>query len=158
MGMGKAKYFKGKKLHGEMDIKVEQAEFSDLNLVAHANGNFSVDMEVIRNGVKAVRSLKPDFVLIRQQPTAWQRGGETIEEHCDWSCSMCRSVPNQLSALSVQLCDKPWVFAQMVSLHIAWTKKTSHSLIRPTIQSQGDEPAKSAQQEHNPQDWEEKLL
>lgn len=32
-----------------------QAEFSHLNLVAHANGSFSVDMEVIRNGVKVVR-------------------------------------------------------------------------------------------------------
>ena len=32
-----------------------QAEFSDLNLVAHANGGFSVDMEVLRNGVKVVR-------------------------------------------------------------------------------------------------------
>lgn len=32
-----------------------QAEFSDLNLVAHANGGFSVDMEVLRNGVKVMR-------------------------------------------------------------------------------------------------------
>ncbi|XP_007956234.1 synapsin-1 [Orycteropus afer afer] len=53
----RAKYFKGKKIHGEIDIKVEQAEFSDLNLVAHANGGFSVDMEVLRNGVKVMRSL-----------------------------------------------------------------------------------------------------
>ncbi|KAL0589193.1 Synapsin-1 [Plecturocebus cupreus] len=55
LGLQAAKYFKGKKIHGEIDIKVEQAEFSDLNLVAHANGGFSVDMEVLRNGVKVVR-------------------------------------------------------------------------------------------------------
>ncbi|EPY75677.1 properdin [Camelus ferus] len=71
-----AKYFKGKKIHGEIDIKVEQAEFSDLNLVAHANGGFSVDMEVLRNGVKVVRSLKPDFVLIRQHAFSMARNGD----------------------------------------------------------------------------------
>ncbi|XP_012890990.1 PREDICTED: synapsin-1 [Dipodomys ordii] len=53
-----AKYFKGKKIHGEIDIKVEQAEFSDLNLVAHANGGFSVDMEVLRNGVKFAQMVR----------------------------------------------------------------------------------------------------
>lgn len=36
-------------------FSLSQAEFSDLNLVAHANGGFSVDMEVLRNGVKVVR-------------------------------------------------------------------------------------------------------
>ncbi len=32
-----------------------QAEFSEINLVAHANGTCSVDMQVIRNGTKVVR-------------------------------------------------------------------------------------------------------
>ncbi|XP_054859716.1 synapsin-1 [Eublepharis macularius] len=110
-----AKYFKGKKLHGEMDIKVEQAEFSDLNLVAHANGNFSVDMEVIRNGVKVVRSLKPDFVLIRQHAFSMARGGD----HRGIVIGLqYAGVPSVNSLHSVyNFCDKPWVFAQMVRLH-----------------------------------------
>ncbi|XP_053145076.1 synapsin-1 isoform X2 [Hemicordylus capensis] len=110
-----AKYFKGKKLHGEMDIKVEQAEFSDLNLVAHANGNFSVDMEVIRNGVKVVRSLKPDFVLIRQHAYSMARGGD----HRGLVIGLqYAGVPSVNSLHSVyNFCDKPWVFAQMVRLH-----------------------------------------
>ncbi|XP_077185545.1 synapsin-1 isoform X2 [Paroedura picta] len=109
------KYFKGKKLHGEMDIKVEQAEFSDLNLVAHANGNFSVDMEVIRNGVKVVRSLKPDFVLIRQHAYSMARGGD----HRGIVIGLqYAGVPSVNSLHSVyNFCDKPWVFAQMVRLH-----------------------------------------
>ncbi|XP_061470431.1 synapsin-1 isoform X1 [Rhineura floridana] len=110
-----AKYFKGKKLHGEMDIKIEQAEFSDLNLVAHANGNFSVDMEVIRNGVKVVRSLKPDFVLIRQHAFSMARGGD----HRGIVIGLqYAGVPSVNTLHSVyNFCDKPWVFAQMVRLH-----------------------------------------
>ncbi|KAL7988147.1 hypothetical protein Chor_007066, partial [Crotalus horridus] len=109
-----AKYFKGKKLHGELDIKVEQAEFCDLNLVAHANGNFSVDMEVIRNGIKVVRSLKPDFVLIRQHAYSMARGGD----HRGIVIGLqYAGVPSVNTLHSVyNFCDKPWVFAQMVRL------------------------------------------
>ncbi|KAM6474778.1 synapsin-1 isoform 2-T2 [Liasis olivaceus] len=110
-----AKYFKGKKLHGELDIKVEQAEFCDLNLVAHANGNFSVDMEVMRNGIKVVRSLKPDFVLIRQHAYSMARGGD----HRGIVIGLqYAGVPSVNTLHSVyNFCDKPWVFAQMVRLH-----------------------------------------
>ncbi|KAG9337484.1 hypothetical protein JZ751_028675 [Albula glossodonta] len=51
-----AKVFKGKKVHGEFDIKVEQAEFSEINLVAHATGSYSVDIEAYRNGNKITNS------------------------------------------------------------------------------------------------------
>ncbi|XP_056665383.1 synapsin-1 isoform X2 [Monodelphis domestica] len=110
-----AKYFKGKKIHGEIDIKVEQAEFSHLNLVAHANGSFSVDMEVIRNGVKVVRSLKPDFVLIRQHAFSMARNGDYRSLVIGLQYA---GIPSVNSLHSVyNFCDKPWVFAQMVRLH-----------------------------------------
>ncbi|XP_007104252.1 synapsin-1 isoform X2 [Physeter macrocephalus] len=110
-----AKYFKGKKIHGEIDIKVEQAEFSDLNLVAHANGGFSVDMEVLRNGVKVVRSLKPDFVLIRQHAFSMARNGDYRSLVIGLQYA---GIPSVNSLHSVyNFCDKPWVFAQMVRLH-----------------------------------------
>ncbi|XP_029785362.1 synapsin-1 isoform X1 [Suricata suricatta] len=110
-----AKYFKGKKIHGEIDIKVEQAEFSDLNLVAHANGGFSVDMEVLRNGVKVMRSLKPDFVLIRQHAFSMARNGDYRSLVIGLQYA---GVPSVNSLHSVyNFCDKPWVFAQMVRLH-----------------------------------------
>ncbi|NXX80930.1 SYN3 protein, partial [Urocolius indicus] len=50
-----AKYFQGKKVNGEFDIRVEQAEFSELNLAAYATGGCMVDMQVMRNGTKVVR-------------------------------------------------------------------------------------------------------
>nr|KAF6493069.1 synapsin I [Molossus molossus] len=109
------KYFKGKKIHGEIDIKVEQAEFSDLNLVAHANGGFSVDMEVLRNGVKVMRSLKPDFVLIRQHAFSMARNGDYRSLVIGLQYA---GIPSVNSLHSVyNFCDKPWVFAQMVRLH-----------------------------------------
>ncbi|XP_006898971.1 PREDICTED: synapsin-1 isoform X2 [Elephantulus edwardii] len=110
-----AKYFKGKKIHGEIDIKVEQAEFSDLNLVAHANGGFSVDMEVLRNGVKVMRSLKPDFVLIRQHAFSMARNGDYRSLVIGLQYAGIPSV-NSLHSI-YNFCDKPWVFAQMVRLH-----------------------------------------
>nr|XP_008508773.1 PREDICTED: synapsin-1-like [Equus przewalskii] len=113
--VSRAKYFKGKKIHGEIDIKVEQAEFSDLNLVAHANGGFSVDMEVLRNGVKVMRSLKPDFVLIRQHAFSMARNGDYRSLVIGLQYA---GIPSVNSLHSVyNFCDKPWVFAQMVRLH-----------------------------------------
>uniref|UniRef100_A0A8C5NC88 Synapsin-1 n=1 Tax=Gouania willdenowi TaxID=441366 RepID=A0A8C5NC88_GOUWI len=61
-----AKVFRGKKVLGDYDIRVEQAEFSEVNLLSHSNGTCNVDMLVIRGGTKVVRSFKPDFVLVRQ--------------------------------------------------------------------------------------------
>ncbi|XP_068104779.1 synapsin-1 [Hyperolius riggenbachi] len=108
------KVFKGKKIGGEFDIKVEQAEFSDLNLVAHSNGTFSVDMEVMRNGVKVVRSLKPDFVLIRQHAFSMARNGDFRSLVIGLQYA---GVPSINSLHSVyNFCDKPWVFSQLVRL------------------------------------------
>ncbi|XP_044161750.1 synapsin-1 isoform X3 [Bufo gargarizans] len=109
------KIFKGKKISGEFDIKVEQAEFSDLNLVAHSNGTFSVDLEVMRNGVKVVRSLKPDFVLIRQHAFSMARNGDFRSLVIGLQYA---GVPSLNSLHSVyNFCDKPWVFSQLVRLH-----------------------------------------
>ncbi|CAN2389217.1 Synapsin I [Pristimantis euphronides] len=108
------KIFKGKKVSGEFDIKVEQAEFSDLNLVAHSNGTFSVDLEVMRNGVKVVRSLKPDFVLIRQHAFSMARNGDFRSLVIGLQYA---GVPSLNSLHSVyNFCDKPWVFSQLVRL------------------------------------------
>uniref|UniRef100_A0A803J741 Synapsin-1 n=1 Tax=Xenopus tropicalis TaxID=8364 RepID=A0A803J741_XENTR len=109
------KLFKGRRINGEYDIKVEQAEFCDLNLVAHSNGGFSVDLEVMRNGVKVVRSLKPDFVLIRQHAFSMARNGDFRSLVIGLQYA---GVPSLNSLHSVyNFCDKPWVFSQLVRLH-----------------------------------------
>ncbi|XP_043936232.1 synapsin-1 isoform X2 [Protopterus annectens] len=110
-----AKYFKGKKVHGEFDIKVEQAEFSELNVVAHATGSYSVDMDAIRNGVKVVKSFKPDFVLIRQHAFSMARNGDYRNIVIGLQYA---GVPSVNSLHSVyNFCDKPWVFSQLTKLY-----------------------------------------
>ncbi|XP_017553764.2 synapsin-2a [Pygocentrus nattereri] len=109
------KIFRGKKLQGDYDIKVEQAEFRDLNVVSHANGTCNVAMQVLRNGTKVVRSFKPDFVLIRQHAFS-------MTENADFRNLIIglqyAGIPSINSLESIyNLCDKPWAFAQLISTH-----------------------------------------
>ncbi|XP_061570578.1 synapsin-3-like [Cololabis saira] len=110
-----AKYFRGKKLNGEYEIRVEQAEFSDVNLASYVNSGCMVDMQVNKNGSKVVRSFKPDFVLIRQHAYSMVPGEDfrnlVIGLHFG-------GVPSINSLFSIyNFCSKPWVFSQMIKLY-----------------------------------------
>ncbi|CAM4690946.1 unnamed protein product [Lepidochelys olivacea] len=85
-----------------------------MNLVAQANGAFSVDLEVLRNGVKVVRTVHPDFVLVRQHAYSMAPGGD----HRGLVIGLqYAGVPSVNSLHSIyNFCDKPWVFAQLVRL------------------------------------------
>ncbi|KAK1801954.1 hypothetical protein P4O66_022593 [Electrophorus voltai] len=114
-GNTQPKVFKGKKLQGDYDIRVEQAEFRDLSVVSHANGTCNVAMQVLRNGTKVVRSFKPDSVLIRQHAFS-------MTENADFRNLVIglqyAGIPSINSLESVyNLCDKPWAFAQLISTH-----------------------------------------
>ncbi|XP_026996568.1 synapsin-2b [Tachysurus fulvidraco] len=110
-----AKLFRGKKVQGEYDIRVEQAEFSEINLVAHTNGTCSVDMQVIRNGTKVVRSFKPDFVLVRQHAFSMAQNEDFRNLIIGLQYAGIPSV-NSLESI-YNLCDKPWAFAQLISTY-----------------------------------------
>ncbi|XP_013862639.1 synapsin-1 [Austrofundulus limnaeus] len=109
------KVFRGKKVHGEFDIKVEQAEFSEINLVANSLGTYTVSIDAIRSGHKVTKSFKPDFVLIRQHAFSMDKNGD----HRNMVIGLqYAGVPSVNSLHSVyNFCDKPWVFAQMSRLH-----------------------------------------
>lgn len=47
-----SKYFRGKRLHGDYDIRVEQAEFSELGLTANADAGTHVTLASFRSGSK----------------------------------------------------------------------------------------------------------
>ncbi|XP_051963913.1 synapsin-1 isoform X2 [Xyrauchen texanus] len=110
-----AKVFKGKKVHGEFDIKVEQADFSEVNLVAHATGSYSVDIEAIRNGNKITKCFKPDFVLVRQHAYSMAKNGDHRNIVIGLQYAGLPSV-NSLHSV-YNFCDKPWVFAQLSRLY-----------------------------------------
>ncbi|XP_044307300.1 synapsin-2 [Varanus komodoensis] len=109
------KCFRGKKILGEYDIRVEQAQFSEVNLIAHADGNYAVDIQAFRNGVKVVRSFRPDFVLVRQHSF----GMAENEDFRNLIIGMhYAGIPSVNSLESIyNFCDKPWVFAQLVSIY-----------------------------------------
>ncbi|XP_032810212.1 synapsin-2-like isoform X2 [Petromyzon marinus] len=109
-----AKFFRGKKVLGEYDVKVEQAEFSELNLAAYVDGGCTVDMQLYRSGTKVVRSLKPDFVLVRQP--AYSMAGSQDYRSIVIGLQY-GGVPTLNSLHSVyNFCSKPWVFSQLIRI------------------------------------------
>ncbi|GAB0090589.1 hypothetical protein DMENIID0001_053270 [Sergentomyia squamirostris] len=107
-----SKYFRGKRLHGDYDIRVEQAEFREISLIASADGGTVVSMAVIRGGTKVARSFKPDFVLVRQPPRDGSRDSRSALLGLKFG-----SVPSINSLASLyQFQDKPWVFAHLLQL------------------------------------------
>ncbi|KAI9584768.1 hypothetical protein GQX74_006663 [Glossina fuscipes] len=83
-----SKYFRGKRLHGDYDIRVEQAEF------------------------RIPRMFRPDFVLIRQPPRDGANDYRSTILGLKYG-----GVPSINSLNSVyQFQDKPWVFAHLQQL------------------------------------------
>ncbi|XP_025930372.1 synapsin-3, partial [Apteryx rowi] len=109
-----AKYFQGKKVNGEFDIRVEQAEFSQLNLAAYVTGGCMVDMQVTRNGTKVVRSFKPDFVLIRQHAYSMALGEDFRSLIIGLQYGGIHTVNSLYSIYN--FCSKPWVFSQLIKI------------------------------------------
>ncbi|KAF3697082.1 Synapsin-2 Synapsin II [Channa argus] len=110
-----AKLFRGKKVHWDYDIKVEQAEFNEINVVAHANGTCNVNMQVLRNGTKVIRSFKPDFVLICQHAFSMTQNEDFRNLIIGLQYGGVPSI-NSLESI-YNLCDKPWAFAQLINTH-----------------------------------------
>ncbi|XP_053719551.1 synapsin-3-like [Synchiropus splendidus] len=110
-----AKYFRGKKLNGEYEVRVEQAEFSEINLASYVNSGCTVDMQVNKSGTKVVRSFKPDFVLVRQHAYSMIPG----EDFRNFVIGLhFGGVPSINSLNSIyNFCSKPWVFSQMIKLY-----------------------------------------
>nr|XP_028603328.1 synapsin-3 isoform X1 [Podarcis muralis]XP_028603329.1 synapsin-3 isoform X1 [Podarcis muralis] len=110
----KSKYFQGKKVNGEFEIRVEQAEFSELNLASYVGTGCMVDMQVIRNGTKVVRSFKPDFVLIRQHAYSMALGEDFRSLIIGLQYGGVHSVNSLFSIYN--FCSKPWVFSQLIKI------------------------------------------
>ncbi|XP_021341161.1 synapsin-like isoform X1 [Mizuhopecten yessoensis] len=107
-----SKYFRGRKIFGDWDIRVEQAEFSELNLASYTDTGTMVDIQILRNGTKVVRSFKPDFLLIRQNVR------DATE---DWKNLLIGfqygGIPSVNSLHSIyNFQDRPWVFSQLIKI------------------------------------------
>uniref|UniRef100_A0A8C1ZNK4 Synapsin-2 n=1 Tax=Cyprinus carpio TaxID=7962 RepID=A0A8C1ZNK4_CYPCA len=109
-----AKLFRGKKLNGDYDIKVEQAEFGDISVVAHANGSCNVVVQVLQNENKVFRSFKPDFVLIRQHAYSMTENEDFRNLIIGLQYAGIPSI-NSLESI-YNLCDKPWAVSLRMKL------------------------------------------
>lgn len=100
-----AKYFRGRKVHGDWDVRVEQAEFGDISLWASTETGVTVSMGAVRQGTKVVRSFRPDFLLVRQHVRDARRDHRPLLLGLRFG-----GVPSVNSLHSLyNFQDKPWV-------------------------------------------------
>lgn len=107
-----SKYFKGQRIHGDWDIRVEQAEFKDISLATHCESGTTVSMVVYRNGTKVVRSFRPDFLLIRQHVRDANEDYRPLL--LGFKYGGVPSVNTVHSLYNFQ--DKPWVFSHLLQI------------------------------------------
>ncbi|XP_066601958.1 synapsin-like [Prorops nasuta] len=106
-----SKYFRGRRLHGDYEIRVEQTEFREISLTGSEAGTI-VSMAAYRNGTKVIRSFKPDFLLIRQN---LRDAGEDYKNLLlGFMYGGIPSINNLTAVYNFQ--DKPWVFGHLLGL------------------------------------------
>ncbi|XP_050342529.1 synapsin [Nymphalis io] len=106
-----SKYFRGRRLPGEWDIRVEQAEFRELSVTANSDGS-NVSMAVYRSGTKVTRCFKPDFVLVRQNVR--DAGADHRALLLGLKFGGVPSINSLNSIYHFQ--DRPWVFGHLLQL------------------------------------------
>ncbi|CAG9560509.1 unnamed protein product [Danaus chrysippus] len=106
-----SKYFRGRRLPGEWDIRVEQAEFRELSVTASSDGA-NVSMAVYRSGTKVTRCFKPEFVLVRQNVR--DAGADHRALLLGLKFGGVPSVNSLNSIYHFQ--DRPWVFGHLLQL------------------------------------------
>uniref|UniRef100_UPI00358DDCA5 synapsin-3-like n=1 Tax=Myxine glutinosa TaxID=7769 RepID=UPI00358DDCA5 len=86
-----------------------------MNLAAYVDGGCIVDLQLVRNNTKVVRSIKPDFVLIRQHALNMANGQDNRGILLGLQYGGVPST-NSLQA-ACAFCDKPWVFSQLIGMY-----------------------------------------
>ncbi|CAF0828289.1 unnamed protein product [Rotaria sp. Silwood1] len=107
-----SKYFQHRKIFADYDIRVEQAQFKEINLSAYSHGGILINIDVYRNGKHMIRSFRPDFVLVRQYVTDINVNWINIILAMQYG-----AVPsiNSMRAL-YNFRDKPWIFAELLKI------------------------------------------
>lgn len=106
------KWFRGKKIHTDWDVRVEQCQFADLAITANTQHGISVGILSQKAGSRNVTPIKPDFLLIRQDP---RDAGEDFKSVLlGFQYGQVPSINSLQSIYNFQ--DKPWVYAHMLGL------------------------------------------
>jgi len=107
-----SKYFRGKKIRQDWDIRVEQAEFRELSVTGGTE--FGVTANIISNNSqrKVVRSFKPDFLLVRQNLRDANENYKNLL--LGFQYGGVSSINSLQSIYNFQ--DRPWVYAHMLEI------------------------------------------
>lgn len=107
-----SKYFRGKRIHGDYDIRVEQAEFKELSVNSSTEAGVTASIILAKSGNKVVRSFKPDFLLVRQNVRDAEDDFRNILLGFQYG-----NVPSVNTLESIyHFQDRPWAFAQLVKV------------------------------------------
>jgi len=107
-----AKYFRGRRIHTDWDIRVEQVEFKDLAVSASSITGVSAGILSFKSGTRSTNNLKPDFLLIRQN---LRDAGENYKNLLlGFRYGGVPSVNSIESIYNFQ--DKPWVHAHLLEI------------------------------------------
>jgi len=107
-----AKYFRGRKILTDWDIRVEQVEFKDLAVSANSTTGVSAGLISYKGGNRSTDHVKPDFLLIRQN---LRDAGENYKNLLlGFRYGGVPSVNSIESIYNFQ--DKPWVHAHLLEI------------------------------------------
>ncbi|XP_040570480.1 synapsin isoform X1 [Lepeophtheirus salmonis] len=103
-----SKYFRGRRIRGEYDIRVEQGEFKEISVSAETNSGVNASFA----GAKGVRTFKPDFLLVRQNIRDANEDFRNIIIALQYG-----GIPSINSLESIyNFQDRPWIFSNMIQI------------------------------------------
>lgn len=116
------RYFRGRRLAGEYEVRVEQAHFAELAATAHTELGVSCAAYQVERGVpRSGRHFRPDFVLVRQHVVDAQRDSRPIILALQYA-----QVPSVNSLHGVyNFVDRPWVVSILEHTCNQTSRKTS---------------------------------
>jgi len=106
------RWFRGKKIHTDWDIRVEQCQFRDLALTSSSQEGTVTGVVGYKGGSRTVSALQPDFILIRQDPR--DAGEDYKSVILGLQYGQLPSINSLQSIYNFQ--DKPWVYAHLLGL------------------------------------------
>lgn len=108
-----SKYFRGKRLSGEFDIRVEQADFRELSVTTNSeHGALCSIITPERGGNRSAKTFRPDFLLVRQHVKDVATDFNEILLGLKYG-----GVPSVNSLHSIyNFIDRPWVFSQLIGI------------------------------------------
>jgi len=105
-----SKYFRGKKIHTDWDLRVEQAEFKELTVIANSEAGVTVCLPAARGG--KLNAFKPDFLLVRQNLK--DAGEDNRNLLLGFRYGGIPSINSLESIYNFQ--DKPWVYSHLLQI------------------------------------------